>query len=59
MAGTADKEKPGNARKERLSAALRANLKRRKDQARVRQADGSSGVQDGPTAEKDDNRDGH
>jgi len=37
--GSAAGEKPAkNAREERLAAALRANLKRRKQQARVRAA---------------------
>ena len=37
--GSAAGEKPGkDARAERLAAALRANLKRRKQQARVREA---------------------
>ncbi len=37
--GSAVAEKPGkDARAERLAAALRANLKRRKQQARVRAA---------------------
>lgn len=45
--GTFGRLKPGetpprrkNARGERLAAALRANLKRRKQQARARKADG-------------------
>lgn len=50
-AGPSKSGKPAESREDRLSAALRANLKRRKAQARNRKSDGPA---DGPndTGEK-------
>ncbi|MCE7999715.1 MAG: hypothetical protein HEP70_12715 [Rhodobiaceae bacterium] len=43
--GPSKSTKPDESREDRLSAALRANLKRRKAQARSRKSDGGA---DGP-----------
>ncbi|SNR56855.1 hypothetical protein [Paracoccus sediminis] len=48
-----DDTKKQDAREERLRAALRANLQRRKAQARARAADGNDGRDDGETGKDD------
>lgn len=50
--GSNERQK-GNSRAARLEAELRANLKKRKDQARARARVGASDP-DGPGAQKDD-----
>ncbi|MDQ1899161.1 hypothetical protein RAH32_01690 [Paracoccus sp. WLY502] len=48
-----DDTKKGNSREERLRAALRANLQRRKAQARARALDDTDGQQDSDTGKDD------
>lgn len=53
MSDRPDDSKKQNSRDERLRAALRANLQRRKAQARARAVDDADGPQDSDTGKDD------
>lgn len=53
MTDRPDDTKRQDTREERLRAALRANLQRRKAQARARAAEGKDGRQDSDTGKDD------